>query len=311
MTDFCFRLKFRLPPHIGIQVEDSIWPLVPAGETPFVLLRAIPDDVPIKNAEWLVVRGEPYENGDLAKQAGETWQAALEIAFAAQRIGADFGLWGPTGGFTQTGLDLLQEQSGERVLNDDHGLSVFECEPKPKFAGLTVEPRIERHAGNLRKALDAARGRRPQLEETRSIAFHLFSSSLFTPAADARLLLLMMAIETLIELGPRPEPAMSHVRNLIQRTEAAEMNEENRASLLGSLNLLRKESISAAGRRLASRLEPRAYMDRSPVEFFTYCYQLRGSLVHGDVPRPAVGKVAVAAGFLEQFVGDLLTLPEA
>lgn len=308
-TGYCFRLKFRLPPHIRIQIDEPVWPLVPADERPSVVLRSIPDDEPIKEADWLVVRGMPYSDGRAAMEAGRLWQAVLEVAFAAVRVGADFGLRSPTGGFTEKGLELVEKSTGKRVLNDVHGLSVFACDPRPAFAAVSADAKVGRNPDNLRTALNEARTWGPSLDETRNLAFHLYSSSFFEPSADARFLMLMMAIETLIDLLPREESAAAHVRDLMARTRDARLSDRERDSLLGSLKALLKESIGSAGRRLASRLTPKTYMDLPPVDFFTRCYRLRGELVHGSVPRPGLGEVGQAAAYLEAFVGDLLSQP--
>lgn len=35
---------------------------------------------------------------------------------------------------TEAGLQMLESQFGQRVLNDVHGISIYECEPDPLFA---------------------------------------------------------------------------------------------------------------------------------------------------------------------------------
>jgi hypothetical protein len=66
------------------------------------------------------------------------------------------------------------------------------------------------------------------------------------------------------------------------------------------------ESISQAGRRLAASLDGRIYVEQTPAEFFTSCYELRSRLVHGHYPRPAVEEVDATCAPPELFVGHLI-----
>jgi hypothetical protein len=115
----------------------------------------------------------------------------------------------------------------------------------------------------------------------------------------------MMAVETLIEQEERPEDVRAHVTQLIADTRDSGLAQNNRDSLVGSLELLKIESVGAAGRRLAASLGDRTYMDESP-SIFTRCYEMRSQLVHGRFPRPAPGDVGSCAVGLECFAGDLL-----
>ena len=77
---------------------------------------------------------------------------------------------------------------------------------------------------------------------------------------------------------------------------------------MGSLRWLYDESISRAGRKLASRLGDRAYIGEPAKKFFTNSYTLRSRLFHGEYPRPDRSEVDRRAGSLVLFVRDLLSL---
>jgi hypothetical protein len=119
--------------------------------------------------------------------------------------------------------------------------------------------------------------------------------------------MLMMGLETLLTLQPRSHDARQHVAELMQATKEANLPSDEARSLLGSLSWLEKKSISQAGRRLASRLEPRTYMELTPVKFFNKCYSLRSALAHGHVPRPDLVDVGVIAASLELMMAHLLS----
>ncbi|MGI8652524.1 MAG: hypothetical protein ACR2I7_06990 [Geodermatophilaceae bacterium] len=146
-----------------------------------------------------------------------------------------------------------------------------------------------------------------RLTPVERLAFDLFSGSFFQPSADARLLMLTMALETLIDPRPRSLATQVHVAELIAATRASLLTTAERDSLAGSLSWMRTESIGQAGRRLARTLEPRRYMDLSPSKFFTLCYEMRSALVHGHAPRPTMIEVDRLAANLTVFLGHLLS----
>jgi hypothetical protein len=106
----------------------------------------------------------------------------------------------------------------------------------------------------------------------------------------------------------REKLVVEHVDALISATKRSGLPKNEIESLRGSLQWLRSESIGQAGRKLAARLGNRRYADQPPPAFFSKCYELRSSLVHGAHPRPAWGEVGQRAAALELFVRDLLSL---
>jgi hypothetical protein len=95
------------------------------------------------------------------------------------------------------------------------------------------------------------------------------------------------------------------VEHLIALTQAADLPDSERASLLGSLQWLRLQSIRHAGKALAATLGDRIHMDMTPSKFFDHCYELRSRLVHGETPLPERQEVDVSAAQLERFVAHL------
>ena len=141
------------------------------------------------------------------------------------------------------------------------------------------------------------------------IAIELFSTSFFEQASDTRLLVLVMAIEAMLDLKPRSEAAISFVDSLITSTMTeSRISKSDRDSMVGTLRWLKKESISGAGRRLShERLGGRKYMDMSASTFFSHCYGLRSRLVHGNEKMPNQVEVGSVAAQLEVFVSDMIT----
>lgn len=267
-------------------------------------------DQPIKDADQLVLVGSGYLSENEALQAGNNFQAALKVALTRGRIGADFGERGPRSAYTPYGLSLLEKQRGNKVLNNTHGLMVFPTEPKPHFIstnvvairGLNPQVFIADFISSLQHPLC--------LTAQDLLAFSLFHGALFQPTADGRFLLLVMAVEALIEPARRSAETVNYVDSIIAQTRTAHISDGEKESILSSLGGLRNESISKSGQRLAlSRLGGQLYDKRTAAEFFSYAYRLRSNLVHGNLPAQTFDEIVNVTGTLELFVSDLLTCP--
>jgi hypothetical protein len=302
-----FRVRFRLGRRVRIHSDSDELTLADEATGGESLTLRPRDRVGFADADDLVLTGEAYEGEEAAEEAARRWVARLQSAFARLNIGADFGGRAPTGGFTDAGLRWLEETTGEgRVLNDVHGVMVFESAPPPKFAATGVAAVVGKPGERVVKMVQAAARLNIVMTEREQLAYDLYSASFSESSADARFVMLMMAAETLIESQPRSEAVAEHVRELIAATKTSSLGRDEIESIVGSLTWLYGESIGQAGRRLAQSLGDRRYADEEPPRFFTRCYDLRSKLVHGHHPRPDRGEVDQRAAALEVFVSDLL-----
>jgi hypothetical protein len=117
----------------------------------------------------------------------------------------------------------------------------------------------------------------------------------------------MTALETMIEQGPRPDDVKAWVDDLISQTRQADLDSAQKASLLGSLEDLKRESVGQAGRRVIVALGGRTHQGKSAKAFFSECYEVRSALIHGQFPRPSREQVGGLASHLEHFVGHLIS----
>lgn len=307
---YSFRILLKLPDRLRIGIDSEKWLLTPVNSIPEIALRSKKQGSPIKDTKEIVLRGDGYSSEEEARIEGEQLRDVLISAFARLRIGADFGDRTHKGWVYDAGLQMLEQQTGKRVLNDVHGLMTFETEPSPQFVTIQAKAFVTKGQEKFVQALHLAFELRTKLKPEDRLAFDLFSASFFEPSADIRLLMLMMAVETLLNPSPRSKEAKQHIDELIRLTNDSSMlTEKEKQSLTGSLQWLHKESISQAGRKLADRLAGHSYMNLKAKDFFTHCYDLRSKLVHGSVPRPTCNEVDLAAVNLESFVGDLLSGP--
>ena len=314
MESWCFRVRFSIAPSsaISISAASAMFELANVGP---ITMRSYSVGEPIAEANDLLLTGSGYPSRDVAAHAAQRTMGYFQTAFARLRIGADFGVRAPAGAGLGTEFRAqLEEETGRPLLDDVHGAMIFPCEPPPRFfRAFGASITLTQSEAALRAELGWAVAGDSIPSEAEDIAYELFSASFaVAPNADARFLMLMMAIETLIEVQERPATVVEHVDGLIKATEettfVTEEADGERRSLLGSLRLLRRESISRAGKRLAQRLGDREYMGERPEVFFAKCYEIRSRLVHGHVPRPARQDVDARAASLEVFVSDLLGL---
>lgn len=307
---YSFRIRFSRSPTDTIKFDGDEIKLSDVGSGESVYLRSSPREVLIKNAEQLVLIGDGYQSEDEAHEAGTRYMRILTVALAKVRVGAEFGARVGKSVVTYEGVKWLEAQQGQRILNDVHGLMVYLSRPTPKFARFSVKGIRGASVQSFQTIFASARRASGALSDREKLAFTLFNASFFLPTADMRFILLVMAIEALIEPEPRSAAAQEHVKQLISETKKAALPDAERSSMLGSLRWLLSESIAQGGCRLVtSRLGDREYEQKPAAQYFTQVYQMRSNLVHGNLPYPTFEEVSTAVANLEVFVSDLLTKP--
>lgn len=307
---YSFRIRFNRAQIKTIQLDASKLVVPVVDERLSIALLARNEDLSIRESDRLALFGSGYESVDEADLAGRQIQNALIVALARVRVGADFGHRAPKSWISEHGLKRYEEEIGQRVLNDIHGLTVFPSNPKPRFASFNAQVTIGVSPDAFMTAFKQAIALQPKITDRDLLAYTLFNASFFQPTADSRFLLLVMAVEALLEPALRSKDAQEHVSSLIEQTKSSLLTPEEKNSILGSLRWLHRESINQTGKSLAiERLGVRTYGDRVAADFFSYCYQLRSNLVHGNLPVPTFEELGSAVGQLEVFVSDLLTAP--
>ena len=309
MPRFSFRLRFRRSPTVTLNIDTPQWEYRLNDATPPLVLCSQKKEEPIKDSNHLIFKSEGWASEEDAAIAAAKYSDALKLSLARLRIGADFGTRQPKSGFTHAGLEMLEAKTGRRVMNDTLGIIVFESELQPLFVSAQADILIGVPQDRFERVLSYAIYHPRPLTDRERLSLDLFNASFFQKSPESRFIMLVMAVEALLELAPRPPKAKAHVETLIRTTQESDsLSDEERNSLLGSLKWLLDESINQAGRRLAeSRLGVRVYAKKSAPSFFSYCYDLRSRLVHGKYPLLEQGEIGSAAAQLEVFVSDLLS----
>ena len=165
-------------------------------------------------------------------------------------------------------------------------------------------------ADKLSETFRSLCGKPLPLTSRERLAIDLFNTSVLESSSATRLLTLVMAIESLLDLQLRSPAAAGLIESFLATVSTTDLiPSTEKDSLAGSLQYRRFESISAAGRALVSmRPGERCYLELPAPRFFTECYEARSRLVHGRNP-PEYKELGRLAATLEVFVSDLLTQP--
>jgi len=127
---YSFRLRFVRSPNKTINLGDNEL-TIPAREEGLSIVLRARGDGPIRDSDNLLLLGAGFGTEEDAWIFGTQYENALKVALARVRVGGDFGGRPATGLIPKQGLDMAEEQSGVRALNDVHGLMVFPSDRSP------------------------------------------------------------------------------------------------------------------------------------------------------------------------------------
>jgi hypothetical protein len=120
---------------------------------------------------------------------------------------------------------------GQRLLNEEFGTVVYQSDPPPLFAGISMSGVVGKHIDQVLGTLKAAAAVKQDRGEPDRTSFHLFSASFFVPEADSRLLMLMMAVETLLDQQLRSPDAQRLLDELAELAELSGLDQRELASV--------------------------------------------------------------------------------
>jgi hypothetical protein len=312
---YTFRIRFNRALATTI-LTDAPEIQLPAPDSGVSLALRATSGKSLKEDERCALVGEGYKSDRDAWEAGSRIQDILVLTLAKLRIGANFGNRAPIHGqyiethFTPEGLQHTQQLlTDERHLNDAPGLSVYLSDPKPKFVALAPLVAIAKNPDNVKNTFVSGLTKGRPLTDRERVAFDLFFASFFQPSPDVRFLLLIMAVEALIEPQLKSKEAVAYIDDFIKQIKSSGIAEPEKSSLIGQLDdYVRHVSIGQGGKRLAEQILGSAlYGDKPAPTFFSYCYGLRSDLVHGRTPP--LEEISRIGAPLEVFVSDLLTVP--
>lgn len=205
---FSFRFRIEIAPGCSISSEATALPLFETSDGQIVELIG---EQGITKSARLVLKAHGWGSADDAEESGGRFSDALALALVRHRVGAELWARRASGMFFPEGLRMLEAQSGLRVLNDQAGLTVYETEPVPRFASMNARAvrgvSAQHFVETFRRVASHGRTR----TDRAWVSIDLFNASFFEPAGDTRLIVLVMAVEALLELAPRSTEAVALV----------------------------------------------------------------------------------------------------
>lgn len=182
---------------------------------------------PIKEAEWLVLQstGDGFPSREEAVSAGRSAKNAIRWCSALMRVGLDLGDDRIHGGTSNYLKRKIMEERGVRVLNEPHGLMVYEEDEQhpTRFSSASGSLQVGKPVAAFEESFLEAIDRNLRPSEKRILAFERYGLSHFEASPRARFLTLISAVETIIEYKPRSAEVLEHVTNLVEATKSSEL----------------------------------------------------------------------------------------
>ncbi|MDN3495147.1 hypothetical protein QL996_04350 [Planococcus sp. APC 4015] len=306
---FTFRIRLKLAKTFsGIDFVGR-QRLLPhrSGVSEEVRLETWSPDETLRDATLLLLIGDGYKTAQQALDASVAWRGQLQLMLAHANIGADFGERHDRQ-LTETGQTYWNEIPLDGAVNHaDHGLVVYPTELGPT-AWMHAEVSLSGAAmAPPDKVIDLISDHQLGLSTLGQVAFNLYSASFEASNADARLLMAMAALETLVPPESRPDMEVELIDRLAALLEEdGSLSREAKDALHAGLGNLRHKSISQRLRALWPRLDGQTFRGKTAARAFRNAYQIRNRLVHLPTSATSPHDVALAAFDLQNIVAALL-----
>jgi hypothetical protein len=210
---------------------------------------------------------------------------------------------------TQYFIDRVREEQGIRLINDLHGLQVYEedSDLPTQFVAARADAKLLKSTETFRQDFPTAVDMDLEFTEKETLAFELYGISHFVEESRVQFVTLVSAIESISENKARSPEAVEHVKKLIELTRNSGLSDSEIQSMVGSLYRLRQESISKTGQDLIDRvLGAKEYGGKVAKRFFKDCYDVRSDIVHNGKPSDANVNLRALVSELDRLVADLL-----
>lgn len=196
--------------------------------------------------------------------------------------------------------------------HETNGVIVAESSPKVRLsinATGNIKLNGEKAAADIEKWYEDDL----EISDKEELAIELFCSSQLNTQPNSQFVILVTAVEALIDREQRSDEALKLIDVFKEEIRNTGLDPRERDSLVGSLQDLRLESIKRAGLRLAQSLETEYKVGPgrklNADDFFSKCYDLRSEIVHANSMEPEdkeMAKFIIDSGELCRFVSDLL-----
>ena len=136
----------------------------------------------------------------------------------------------------------------------------------------------------------------------------LLTSYHFEISLRAKFLTLILAAEALLEADEKTENVKLLVDKFKSDTNNAKISKEEKASILGSLRWLYRDSISQSLKKMADNyLYDKTYQGMSSRKFIKTCYEARSKLVHTGSLNGTEFNIGTLTSNLSMYLTHMLT----
>ncbi len=303
---FEFRIRFHLEETTHVNSDLVEFEILKLDNGPTLKIKGGYGKT-ISESNRLTIIGGPYATEQEATIAAYQARTALLIWATKNRIGIDLGSDYQRSHITDMGLSLLAAEHKEPVRNDVHGIDVYEKSGNVKFASLNIGVNLGKNAETLQIDFQQIFLSDREYPDKLKLACELYCSAFFDPLLEGRFILLVTAVEALLDPADRASGAVELVKDFIQDVKNSKLTQSDKDPLVAALKFIQKESIGQTGKKLAiTKLPESLYQDMASDEFFKYCYGIRSSIVHIGKCKLTKTELANLTNTCLQFVGDLL-----
>ena len=278
------RIRFVIPNHYSFLLENN--------EQLTLKLDQGPLTFSITTSEATIYRIYSFKSNDFDfKISEETVQKIVDSLYLLC-MELDIGiLINPNLSSSWVNLSLFTEIKSEKELNIENnfiGAKVFPSEtvfigsdPVTLLGSLSIN--------RFEELLNKYVGLNYQKSEKLIRAIEIYNSSNFLTIVNqsGRFILLMSAVEALIDQTKVSKRLQNSLDSFTKRIKKLKIGSEERHSVLGSLELLKRVSIKRSGKILVEYLfdNDKRYNGFPPSTFFSKAYDLRSKFVHDGITR--------------------------
>lgn len=307
MPLFKYRLLFQLAHSSTFSGEEETAEITVAATGEQITLQATSGGRTLGSSSQFALTGGPFDTEQEAQRAGEAAMTAVLYNAVKNRVGINLGTRYPSTVLTLAGKAIFSERLGKRVEADNLGLVIYEAEPKPAFLYPNMVMVVRRGLHTFTDTIAAAYQRYTLPSERIQLALELFASSFFEKTPRARFLILVIALEVLLERERRTEDVQALVQDFMTTARMADLPTIEKQPLLSGLEALVYKSVGQSGRELAKEsLEGETYAGLTPDKFFNKIYKMRSNLTHGESDVLTDRSVQDILTETERFVSDML-----
>ncbi len=285
-----YRVRFRFRVRTKLNIPESRHSLTVEGRE-VVLSSPQPEDVVIRDSEWLLMNARGFQSEQEARDFGQKLRSALDVASAVTRLGLDSGVDSATASSSK----LVKDQAREHgvILRDNvHGIDVFPDDPRVAVLSISASGSVlttpTPFLSDVGRLFDTAH----QLSERGKKVVILLNYALMRADPVAQSVFALSAVEMLGQEEKWNATQKALITKLAAQAAAeSDCTAEEREEVVEAVRKgLHKLSLRQGVLRLLASLGLRELREE-----WDAVYAQRSALVHGLDPKPGVTYDALAA----------------